>query len=98
MKTVKKPSVCPSQMMMHLLSKRHMLMLIYTLSNGEKGYNDLQEELSINTATLAKRLKELDTASIVEMKRCTKDTRIHYYMLTKRGHRLSKLISKFGEV
>lgn len=98
MKTVKTDTSCSLQEIMTLLSKRHMLSTIYSLSMGEKGFNDLQGELSVNTATLAKRLKELVAAELVSVQCCTKDTRVRYYRLTRRGKSLSKRIENLGNV
>jgi DNA-binding HxlR family transcriptional regulator len=89
--------VCPATELFVLLSKRHMLVLLHTLTSGKKGYSELAETLHINTATLAVRLKDLEDAGIVAREACMHDMRSHYYMLTKRGMRISALIEKLGD-
>lgn len=89
---------CPATKTLTLLSKRHMLMLMHTLVSGPAGFNDLQKTLEINTATLANRLRELETERIIEKVSCPTDSRCHYYTLTKRGKKMSTLIEKFSMV
>jgi len=91
-------AICPAAKMLTLLSERHMLSLIYNLSSGPKGFNDLQIEMDINSATLSKRLNALEDEAVVEKKVCEKDSRRHYYALTKRGKKLSKYIKLFSKV
>lgn len=89
---------CPATHTLTLLGKRHMLLILYTLSKGPKGFNDLQESLSINTATLAARLLELETEQIVTKVVCPNDSRCHYYGLTERGLALSTLVEQFSHI
>ncbi len=91
-------SLCPAAKLLSLLSERHMLSLVYNLASGPKGFNDLQEDLEINSATLAKRLNELEGEKVVEKLLCKTDSRRHYYALTKRGKKLSKYIALFSKV
>lgn len=90
--------VCPVTTLLTLLSKRHMLVIVYTLWKQPLGFNGLQETTSINSATLSKRLRELETVDLVQMQVCPKDTRQHYYSLTKRGQKLSKVLQLFAKV
>lgn len=86
---------CPATKLLNLLSKRHMLLVIYHLSQRAHGFNELQEKLSLNTATLSRRLKELEEEGFVEKKR----KGLHRcYSLSKRGKQLSDLIGKISKI
>ena len=86
---------CPATKLLNLLSKRHMLLVLYHVSIAPHGFNELQEKLSLNTATLSRRLKELEEEGFVEKKR----KGLHRcYSLTDRGARLSDLIEKISQV
>ena len=89
---------CPAVALFSLLSKRHMLLILYTLTNGTKGFNELEEGIEVNTATLVKRLRELEGASLIERIVCEKDKRNRYYRLTKKGRDVSALIEKLGDI
>lgn len=91
-------SVCPALRVLTLLSKRHMLVIVYTLTKKPMGFNGLQEALAVNTATLTLRLRELEREDIIVKKICETDSRQHYYSLTKRGKKMSALIARFSSV
>lgn len=84
--------------MFALLSKPHMLLILYTLTSGAKGFNELEEGIEVNTATLVKRLRELESTSLIERIVCEKDKRNRYYKLTRRGRDVSTLIEKLGDI
>jgi DNA-binding HxlR family transcriptional regulator len=90
--------VCPAAHMLTFLGKRHMLLIIFSITSGPIGFNELQDTLGINTATLSNRLNELEVEKIIERKTCESDTRRHYYSLTKRGKAISKLIASFSKI
>lgn len=90
--------VCPATHMLNLLSKRHMLVILYHVSQKPLGFNDIQELTDINTATLTARLRELVEEKLIERKTCETDARFQYYSLTKRGQKLHKHIAKFGDI
>lgn len=98
MKKTKSDNVCPVAEMLELVGERHMLTIIYNLIAGPRGFNELQDQLEINTATLSKRLDRLEEEQLVERTMCDTDSRRCYYSLTKRGKRLSKLIEQFSEI
>lgn len=91
-------TACPATKILTMLSKRHMLVIVHALKSEARGFSDLQESLGINTATLTNRLRELETANLVEKIHCPKDSRAHYYGLTKRGQKMSQLIAQFSSV
>ena len=89
---------CPAMELFAILSKRHMLLILYTLTSGAKGFSELEEGIEVNTATLAKRLRELENALLIERIVCEKDKRNRYYSLTKKGKDVSALIEKLGDI
>ncbi len=91
-------ALCPAAQMLALLGERHVLMVIYHLISGSKGFNNLQDIMDINTATLSKRLNQLESENLVEKIPCPNDFRRSYYTLTKRGKELSKLIKLFSKI
>ena len=94
-KSVTEKGTCPATQLLTMLSKRHMLLLLYTLTGESLGFNALQEKLAINTASLSRRLQELEGEKLIEKTACPTDSRFHYYQLTKRGKKISALIEKF---
>jgi DNA-binding HxlR family transcriptional regulator len=95
MKSTTEKAACPATHLLTLLSKRHMLLLLHTLTGESLGFNSLQEKLAINSASLSRRLKELEGEKIIERTPCPNDSRFHYYQLTKRGKKISSLIDQF---
>tara|TARA_B100000745_G_scaffold296224_1_gene241323 strand:+ start:6290 stop:6586 length:297 start_codon:yes stop_codon:yes gene_type:complete len=89
---------CPAAHMLTFLGKRHMLFIIFNMTSGPVGFNELQDILDINTATLSNRLNELVAENMIEKRTCESDTRRHYYSLTNRGEKVSKLIASFSKI
>lgn len=98
MKNAAPEKVCPATKMLALVGERHMLAVMYHLIAGPTGFTELKDRVGINTATLAKRLGQLEDERLIEKNSCPNDSRRHYYSLTKRGEKLSKLISEFAKV
>jgi len=96
MKVSPKSSTCPASQILTLLSRTHMLVVLNALAEKPRGFTDLQADLKINTATLANRLRELEAAGLVEILLCTRDSRAHYYELTVRGKKISRLIGQLA--
>ena len=94
-KSVTEKGTCPVTQLLTMLSKRHMLILLHTLTGESLGFNALQDKLAINTASLSRRLQELEGEKLIEKTACPTDSRFHYYQLTKRGKKISALIEKF---
>lgn len=89
-------NICPKTAhLLTILGQRHVLLLLHTLTGQPLGFNDLQEKLDINTATLSDRLRDLEKEELVEKRICSIDSRHHYYSLTKRGKKISTLIRQF---
>lgn len=85
-------SVAHVEHIISLMGKKHMLMIIYTIRTQPKGFNEIQEALSVNTATLSSRLRELREHNIIEMHVCPRDSRQHYYGLTERGRKIGGVL------
>lgn len=98
MKKTEPNKVCPATKILTLVGERHVLAIIYNLISGPTGFNDLQDRMEINTATLSKRLDQLEKEGFIERLSCPTDSRRHYYKLTKRGQGLSKLIGQFSKI
>ena len=98
MKKAELKTVCPATRMLTLVGQRHVLTIIHNLISGPTGFNDLQDRIDVNTATLSKRLSELEEEKIIKKNTCPNDSRRHYYSLSKRGKKLSKLIGQFSKV
>jgi len=94
MSKAKSDRACPAKETLDILSEKHALHILHILTMGERGFNDIQETLDINTATLSIRLQQLEKASLIEKRVCKEDSRRHYYALTKKGTCVSKLIKK----
>lgn len=90
-------NVCPATELLTLLSRRHMLLILYTLTSGAKGFNELHESLDINTATLTDRLRELEAQNLVEKQSCSHDSRCRTYALTEKGNTVSALIKQMPQ-
>ncbi|MCA9362490.1 helix-turn-helix transcriptional regulator [Candidatus Kaiserbacteria bacterium] len=95
---MKKGAVCPATKILTFLSKRHMLVILHALADKPRGFSDLQESLTINTATLSSRLHELEAEKLIKRISCPHDSRVHYYGLTGRGNKMSKLIGRFAKL
>lgn len=89
---------CPAVALFSLLGKRHMLLILYTLTGGAKGFNELEEKIDVNTATLSKRLRELENVALIKRILCEKDKRNRYYALTEKGKDISTIIEKLGDI
>lgn len=83
---------------LRLISKKHVMAIIYILRDNPLGFNDIHKKLSVNTATLTVRLRELRELDIIEMSVSCKDSRQHYYGLTRRGQQMSTLLDLFSKI
>lgn len=76
-----------------LLSKRHLLQILYTLRAAPLSFTALYTELGVNTATLTKRIKEMEQVKLITQLTCPKDTRKSYYILTEKGQMIAQIIA-----
>lgn len=61
------------------------LVIIQTLSDGDKRFSELQREQKINPTTLTNRLKKLDNLNLINRSEETVDKLSVVYSLTKKG-------------
>jgi DNA-binding HxlR family transcriptional regulator len=62
-----KQVTCPTELTLNVIAGRWKVMVIYWLLKGERRFNQLQRELvTITHRTLAKQLREMETAGLVE--------------------------------
>lgn len=72
-----------------------MLVILYHLSQSPHGFNELQTKMSLNTATLTRRLKELEKEGFINK---NVDGLHRTYALSPRGAKLSEMIEKMASV
>ncbi len=84
---------CPTEITLSILSGRWKAMVIYWLLKGERRFNQLQRELvTITHRTLAKQLREMEQAGLVERHdHGTIPPRVHY-SLTPLGRSLEPVL------
>jgi DNA-binding HxlR family transcriptional regulator len=62
-----KQVTCPTELTLNMIAGRWKVMVIYWLLKGERRFNQLQRELAtITHRTLAKQLREMEAAGLVE--------------------------------
>ena len=91
---------CPIAHALGLVGERWTLLVVRELMHGPKRYTDLADHLpGIGTNILAARLKELETAGIVEKKKLPPPFASTVYALTPAGHELRPVLhelARFG--
>ncbi|TAL64243.1 MAG: transcriptional regulator [Burkholderiaceae bacterium] len=88
---------CPVAMAAEVLCCRWTLLLVRELMMGSIRYNDLRRGVPrMSSALLAKRLKELEAAGIVERKPPVRAGDPHEYHLTSAGRELRPIVEAIG--
>jgi DNA-binding HxlR family transcriptional regulator len=91
---------CPIACSLGLIGERWTLLVIRELMYGPKRYTDLAEKLhGIGTNILAARLKELESAGLVERRKLPPPAASSVYELTPAGRRLRPVLhelARFG--
>jgi DNA-binding HxlR family transcriptional regulator len=91
---------CPVAHTLGLVGERWTLLVVRELMHGPKRYTDLAEQLpGIGTNVLAVRLKELETAGLVEKRKLPPPAASSVYALTARGRDLRPVLhelARFG--
>lgn len=83
---------------LEIFQQRHCIDILITIhDNGELGFNSIQEDLKINTATLQRRLEDLQQKEFVIKTTCNKDMRSFKYSLSDRGMEASRQLLGFKE-
>ena len=89
---------CPFQAAIDLLSKRHMMTILWFLQQeGPARFNDIKRAADVNPVTLSQRLGELERSGVVD-RRAFKETppRVEYE-LTRKGWELVPLMDALGK-
>lgn len=88
---------CPVAMAAELLCTRWTVVLLRELLAGSSRFNELRRGLPrISPALLSQRLKELETAGVVERSPVDGEQGVFEYRLTEAGRELRPLVEGFG--
>lgn len=89
-----KKEFCPVVETADLIGKKWMLMIVYSLTKGEKRFNELKASMSgISSKTLSQSLRELTEAGVVK-REVSQDSPVRVsYSLTQKGRGLEKVLA-----
>jgi DNA-binding HxlR family transcriptional regulator len=91
-------SFCPVAMASEVLCSRWTMMLLRELLLGTTRFNDLRRGVPRMSPTLlSKRLRELETAGILERVADPKGADLHEYKLTEAGRALKPVVDAIGD-
>ncbi len=89
------PGCCPFENAFDLLSKRHVLSILWFLSEeSPRRFTTFRLQLSINPVTLTQRLGELERAGVVARSEFRETPPRVEYALTEKGHDLLPLLQQ----
>lgn len=89
---------CDFEATFELLGQKHVLQILRALlEKSPRRFNELQESVSVNTATLTDRLKRLETLGIVRRRALRVTPRRVEYRLTPMGRDLLKIFRTMME-
>jgi DNA-binding HxlR family transcriptional regulator len=92
------PERCPFQSTLDLLGRKHVLTLLWALSERRpRRFTELRDALSLNPATLAARLDDLEAAGVVASERFAEVPPRVEYDLTPAGADLVKVMETLRE-
>ncbi|RAL57532.1 hypothetical protein BLD25_02655 [Candidatus Gracilibacteria bacterium GN02-872] len=81
---------CPFTELVHFLSKKWMIVVLKSISDGCKSFTDIEKNLvGVNPRILSNRLKDLQEKNFVVKKILTKGAHRAVYCLTLQGKSLS---------
>ena len=88
---------CPVAMASEILCKRWTMVLLRELVIGSTRFNDLRRGVPrMSPALLSQRLKELESAGIVQRVKSRSEVGVFEYHLTEAGRELRPLVEGFG--
>src|SRR5918999_818742 len=87
---------CPISHALDLVGERWALLVVAELSTGPQRYSDLAATLGVGTNILAARLRELESAGIVEKHRLPPPAASQVYELTERGRGLTSVLRELA--
>ena len=89
---------CPLAMASDILCSRWTMMLLSELLSGTTRFNDLRRGLPrMSPALLSKRLKDLETAGVVERFRSSGSPDVYEYALTEAGRAVEPIVDTMGD-
>lgn len=79
-----------------VFQQRHCIdILLIIKKHGEVGFNTIQESLDINTATLQRRLEDLQQKEFIIKEPCINDSRSYKYSVLDRGSEAARMLMEF---
>ncbi|EQD77332.1 Helix-turn-helix, HxlR type domain protein [mine drainage metagenome] len=89
---------CDFEATFELLGQKHVLVILRALlEKSPRRFNELQESVSVNTATLSDRLKRLENLGIIQRRALAVAPRRIEYRLTPMGRDLLKIFRTMME-
>ncbi len=89
---------CDFEATLELLGQKHVLLILRSLlEKSPRRFNELQESVSVNTATLSDRLKRLENLGIIRRRALPVTPRRVEYSLTPMGRDLLKIFRTMME-
>jgi DNA-binding HxlR family transcriptional regulator len=89
---------CPAAALLQVLSKKHALLLMHTLQQAPQGFVTLERAMEVNTATLSKRLKELEQAELITRSKTAQRGRSVEYTLSVYGTAVASTLDNLGTI
>ncbi|MEM4368660.1 MAG: helix-turn-helix domain-containing protein [Candidatus Aenigmatarchaeota archaeon] len=90
--------ICPITKTMKFLSKKWALLILKELKEEKRNFFELMKDLDgISTATLSKRLKEMEKNGIIYSKKIKSAPPKKEYFLTKKGIELVKIFDQVAK-
>lgn len=88
---------CPFTELVHFLSKKWIIVVIKSISDGCKSFSEIEKNLVwVNPRILSNRLKELQEIKFIEKKVLSENPLKTIYCLTEKGQSLSKHIESLS--
>lgn len=84
-----------NETLLQVIEQKHSIRILFTLENNGQSFCDIVKSVGINTATLEKRLKNLEANELVVRTPCPQDARCVGYTLSEEG---GQLVSKLKKV
>lgn len=87
-----------SKTCLEVFQQKHAIETIMKIgSHGPIGFNELQESLGVNTATLQRRLEDLYEKQFIKKQSKDTDKRAVDYVLSQRGDEVFRMLNEFKD-
>jgi|GEM_PF-4276511 len=87
----------PAEELLAFLSTKHVLPLIKVIDTKAQTFGELEQALGVNTTSLTKRVRELETAKIISRVTCPKHRRLQYYQLSIYGQEILQAVKSLAQ-